>query len=64
MARTKQATPIRREASSEYFAHLDVQARKASTPSNGVIKAVKAVEGTGPGALQLLIAVAGIYASL
>jgi len=63
MARTKQATPIRREASSEYFTH-NAMDRKASTPSLGVIKAAKALEGSGPGALQLLIAVGGIYASL
>ncbi|PKS06816.1 hypothetical protein jhhlp_006892 [Lomentospora prolificans] len=69
MARTKQATPLRREASDEYFSRRDV-----STPvrksSNGAAAAApetktKAAqpEKREAGLLELAISVGGIYAS-
>ncbi len=79
MARSKQATPIRREASTEYFSKRDVPKRTASSEmtasqSNGEAKPAVAVSlpSKAPvvpnvseaGALQILIAVGGIYASL
>lgn len=71
MARSKQATPIRRETSSEYFSKQD------RTPRNkGAISGGKTEEANGHAAplkkagkvdgvvLQLVVAVAGIYGSL
>lgn len=70
MARSKQATPVRRQTSSEYFSKQDL----ARTPSNGaakpngkadsVVAPAAHVETREAGALQILIAVGGIYASL
>lgn len=69
MARSKQATPVRRQTSSEYFSKADL----ARTPSNGeatqpngkaIAVAAAPVEAKEAGALQILIAVGGIYASL
>lgn len=78
MARSKQATPIRREASTEYFSKRDVPKRTVSgettAQSNGNLKtavpvavpttASAAAKVSEAGALQILIAVGGIYASL
>lgn len=71
MARSKQATPIRRQTSSEYFSKQDTLTR---TPSHGngatttkpgsKTAAPAVVEAKEAGALQILIAVGGIYASL
>ncbi|KAK2059423.1 UAA transporter [Colletotrichum caudatum] len=72
MARSKQATPIRRQTSSEYFSKADTLARTpghgngaaTSTKPNGKVAASAApVEKNEAGALQILIAVGGIYAS-
>lgn len=78
MARSKQATPIRRQTSSEYFSKADTLKRTPSN-SNGAATSVATKEANGKvvatpasavveakeaGALQILIAVGGIYASL
>jgi UDP-galactose transporter B1 len=69
MARTKQATPLRREVSDEYFSRREVATPRRKT-SNGaaVVPEAKAkeakVEKREAGALELAIAVGGIYASL
>ncbi|KAK1475784.1 UAA transporter [Colletotrichum cuscutae] len=77
MARSKQATPIRRQTSSEYFSKADTLKRTPSN-SNGAATSVTTKEANGKvvatpasavveakeaGALQILIAVGGIYAS-
>jgi UDP-galactose transporter B1 len=68
MARTKQATPLRRETSSEYFSKQDRTPRKQELSSNGGINAqsilAKAVSKPDNTIVQLVIAVAGIYGSL
>lgn len=61
MARTKQPAPIRREVSSEYTGKQD---RVPSSNKEMAVKGAKGVASTNPGALQLLICVAGIYGSL
>lgn len=75
MARTKQATPIRREPSSEYISKSDRSPKRmvatpaeASPKANGNARAV-AVAPASPstkdaGVVTLIIDVAGIYASL
>jgi solute carrier family 35 (UDP-galactose transporter), member B1 len=67
MARSKQATPVRREVSSEYISKQTIaQAkREASELANGRAKAeMMPVDKKDAGVTQLVIAVAGIYASL
>ena len=75
MARSKQATPLRRETSSEYFSKhtpsngtTKVPARNADAGDTGDmvpgIAASLVVERKDAGIVQLLIAVGGIYASL
>ncbi|OLN93988.1 UDP-galactose transporter-like protein 1 [Colletotrichum chlorophyti] len=70
MARSKQAAPIRRQTSSEYISKRDTLARTPSngngvaiSKTNGKVSASAPVEAKEPGALQILIAVGGIYAS-
>jgi len=69
MARTKQATPLRREVSDDYFSRREVATpRKRSANGAAVVPEAKAkearVEKREAGALELAIAVGGIYASL
>lgn len=73
MARSKQATPIRRETSSEYFSKNDRAAPRskgASSPggkseeANGYPVAPKKAAKVDGDVIQLVIAVAGIYGSL
>lgn len=75
MARTKQATPLRRETSSEYFSKNDALKRTVSgespKPSNGVTtKEVPPAVASPPpkqepaAAFQVLVATGGIYMSL
>ena len=76
MARSKQATPLRREPSSEYTSKIDgTPSRSARSVDkhmngNGAMNAAeKVLESVVPGvkeagALQFLIAVGGIYGSL
>ncbi|EGY15006.1 hypothetical protein VD0002_g5720 [Verticillium dahliae] len=74
MARTKQATPLRRETSSEYFSKNDALKRTVSgespKPSNGVTtKEVPPAVASPPpkqepaAAFQVLVATGGIYMS-
>ncbi|KAI0182961.1 UAA transporter [Xylaria flabelliformis] len=71
MARTKQARPVERHASSEYISHQSStpssnQQHDVAPQSNGAIKKpAQAPVSTKPdaGAAQLVIAVAGIYGS-
>ncbi|CRK29628.1 hypothetical protein BN1723_000546 [Verticillium longisporum] len=74
MARTKQATPLRRETSSEYFSKNDALKRTVSgespKPSNGVTtKGVPPAVASPPpkqepaAAFQVLVATGGIYMS-
>ncbi|KAH7354379.1 UAA transporter [Plectosphaerella cucumerina] len=76
MARSKQATPLRREASSEYFSRHDTPKRTVSGEAapllNGKAKeaagavsapAAEVVKASEAGAVQIVIAVGGIYAS-
>ncbi|KAF6837905.1 UAA transporter [Colletotrichum plurivorum] len=68
MARSKQATPVRRQASSEYFSKQDLArtpSNGAATQANGKTKAAPLpMETKEAGALQILIAVGGIVTSL
>lgn len=73
MARSKQATPVRREISSEYFGrHSSPQSGKTSPGANALsngaatpgIAAGLEVDKKDAGIVQLMIAVGGIYASL
>ncbi len=79
MARTKQATPLRREPSSEYTSKAQngtpsrsIRNLDKETNGNGALDgsaAEKVLESVVPGvketgALQFLIAVGGIYGSL
>jgi UDP-galactose transporter B1 len=71
MARTKQATPIRREVSDEYFSRRDTTSRSRTSPNGklsqkvvGERPAAAEVETKSAGAMELAIAVGGIYASL
>lgn len=70
MARTKQATPLRREASDEYFSRRDVSTPVRKSSNGGVVistpveKAKAEPEKREAGVLELAIAVGGIYASL
>jgi UDP-galactose transporter B1 len=68
MARTKQATPLRRETSSEYFSIHDrtpqKQARSPNGDANGQAVLSKAPAKPDNTIIQLVIAVAGIYGSL
>jgi solute carrier family 35 (UDP-galactose transporter), member B1 len=78
MARSKQATPLRREVSSEYTSKADRTPRKADKDTESTHKSIvtnghangKAAAGNAPyeqkqaGIPQLIIAVGGIYASL
>lgn len=78
MARTKQATPIRREPSSEYASKHDrtTQRRELDVPNGMAEKDIakandQALSGSGKvssakeaGITTLIIDVAGIYASL
>ncbi|KAB5570409.1 UAA transporter [Coniochaeta sp. 2T2.1] len=67
MARTKQATPLRRETSSEYFSKHDRTPKKEAQLSNGdALRRVAsaATPSTGDNTVvQLVIAVSGIYGS-
>jgi UDP-galactose transporter B1 len=79
MARTKQATPLRRDPSSEYFSR-DTSGTPSRSPgswdkeksnsgANGhkngsITKSSTPKAQTEAGLIQLLIAVGGIYASL
>ena len=68
MARTKQATPLRRETSSEYFSINDRTPKKEAQLSNGdalrqVAQAATPQKGDNT-IIQLVIAVSGIYGSL
>src|SRR5438045_779694 len=58
MARTKQATPLRREVSSEYFDRATVTANGRSKP------AVARTPAKQAGVKELVLCVGGIYASL
>ena len=80
MARTKQATPLRRNPSSEYTSKADPRSldkkRNGNAPAqngethtlkNAVVKSdapLKEKAQKEAGALQLVFAVAGIYGSL
>jgi len=70
MARTKQATPIRREPSSEYFSKSDRSPKRmVATPTEASPKANGGAVAPAPstqdaGVVTLIIDVAGIYASL
>jgi hypothetical protein len=78
MARTKQATPLRREPSSEYASKLDrtprsrevsathETAEKPNGKANGMVSpgGIAPVAKKDPGIVTLIIDVAGIYASL
>ena len=80
MARIKQATPLRRDPSSEYFSKGDVLGTPSRSPrnldresngiaelngtANGIIKTLAPKAQKEAGALQFLIAVGGIYGSL
>jgi UDP-galactose transporter B1 len=80
MGRTKQATPLRRDPSTEYFSRADATKTPARSPrnykeTNGAVTAngfmtEKVIETLAPearkeaGALQFLVAVGGIYGSL
>ena len=78
MARTKQATPLRRDPSSEYF-RRDTAGSPSRSPgswdkemsngesnghANGSAAKGSAAAQNEAGAMQLLVAVGGIYASL
>jgi hypothetical protein len=78
MARTKQATPLRRDPSSEYFSR-DLTGTPSRSPAaweneksngeanghaNGSVAEKPATARKEAGAMQLLVAVGGIYASL
>lgn len=67
MARTKQV-PIRRESSSEYFnketATWENAAVKKGTNGGAEKEKVSLAQAPEAGVVQLIIAVAGIYASL
>ncbi|CAI4212113.1 unnamed protein product [Parascedosporium putredinis] len=62
MARTKQATPLRREASDEYFSRRD-SSNGGVVISTPVEKTKAEPEKREAGVLELAIAVGGIYAS-
>jgi len=75
MARSKQATPIRRETSSEYFSRHDAAREKSALAARarptenggalpGTIATDLAVDKKDAGPMQLIVAVGGIYASL
>lgn len=68
MARTKQATPLRRETSSEYFSIHDRTPHKKGVSPDGeaTAQAVLAKTSAKPDntVVQLVTAVAGIYGSL
>lgn len=78
MARTKQATPLRRDPSSEYFSKAETPSRSARNSdkdlSNGsttnghangtALKDLFPVAQKEAGALQFIIAVGGIYGAL
>lgn len=82
MARTKQATPLRRDPSSEYVKgdsygtpsrsprnmNMDKETEKSLSQTNGKTNGTAVapahIETEGPGVLQFLIAVGGIYGSL
>lgn len=80
MARTKQATPLRREPSSEYYSKADAPGTPSRSPrnldkeingsliangvTNGTLSKSAALEVKDAGAIQLLVALAGIYGSL
>ena len=68
MARVKQATPIRREVSSEFFQHQNSSGSLKKTISREVREeiadAIPIDSKSDPGVVQLAIAVGGIYASL
>lgn len=66
MARTK-ATPVRREVSEEYFSR-EMRSRKGASTTSPVTKKEVEVQQVATekeaGALEVAIAVGGIYASL
>ena len=74
MARTKQATPLRRELSSEYASKYDRIPKESPSASNGAANGHVAARADTPkattttkkeaGLVTLFIDVAGIYASL
>jgi UDP-galactose transporter B1 len=80
MARTKQATPLRREPSSEYYSKGDATGTPSRSPrnldkeingsliangvANGTLSKSAVLDAKEAGAIQLLVALAGIYGSL
>jgi UDP-galactose transporter B1 len=71
MARIKQATPLRRDPSSEFISREDRSPRsiEKSNGTNGnangsVLKALDPKKPNEAGVVQLLLAVGGIYGSL
>jgi UDP-galactose transporter B1 len=73
MARVKQATPLRRDPSSEFISREDRSPRSAEKTSNGttnghtngsLLKALAPKPAKEAGLLQLLIGAGGIYGSL
>src|SRR2546429_4120125 len=65
MARTKQATPLRREVSSEYFDRTTVMANGHNMQANGLLQPVAtAIPTKQAGMKELVLCVGGIYASL
>lgn len=71
MARIKQATPLRRDPSSEFISREDRNPRSVekSNGTNGhmngsVLKALDPKQSKEAGLVQLLFAVGGIYGSL
>lgn len=65
MARTKQAAPVRREVSEEYFSR-EAQPRKGvnGVASPGKREVEAPAEKKEAGVMEVAIAVGGIYASL
>ncbi len=65
MARSKQANPMRREASSEYTGKHDRLPANGSAVANGkAVAAAAAPREKDNGLKQVVIAVGGIYGSL
>ncbi|TAQ87774.1 hypothetical protein B7494_g3932 [Chlorociboria aeruginascens] len=71
MARTKQATPLRKQPSSEYYSKADQNVTPSRSPrilerekvDGDLLKSLVPVANKEAGALQLLLAVGGIYGS-
>ena len=72
MARVKQATPLRRDPSSEFISREDRSPRSVEKTSNGmngytngsVVRAIAPKQPKEAGLVQLLFAAGGIYGSL